>query len=480
MELLEYARVLWRRKWVFVITVIVAIVVIIAGVSRLTPVYQTSTTLRFMTTTSGNPDYTEYDVDYADRLMNTYARIATSSPVLDELRSLFDIADLPSIVVTVIPNTELMTITTEHPDPVLAVNVADALAQILVDRSKEAYVGLPQAGAQEAGPEQNGAFVSIVEPAKLPVKPSKPNKPLYMALGALVSVVGGAGLAFFFEATDTRLRTVEQIEAAVDIPVIGEIPVARVRHRTGSLLKSAPYAESLSRLKAHIAAIIAETSLKVLAVTSAEPEEGKSIITADLAVSVGQTGQPVVVIDADMRRPNLHKIFQTDNGLGLSNLLHGGFHYPDVIKKTMYPNVFLITSGPEPINSPGLLGSANIKALLDDLSPKFAMVLIDTPAFLAVSDTAVIAPEAEGLILVVRRSQIKREILLETVRLLAQLNVKPIGIVLNRARLKSDRYYKHHRLTPAADKDAARAVESETQDKALSPSVIGAPRKSVE
>src|SRR5690606_29639553 len=138
-----------RRKWVFVITVIAAIVVIIAGVSRLTPVYQTSTTLRFMTTTSGNPDYTEYDVDYADRLMNTYAGIATSSPVLEELRSLFDTTDLPSIVVTVIPNTELMKITTEHPDPILAVNVANALAQILVDRSKEAYVGLPQTGAQE-------------------------------------------------------------------------------------------------------------------------------------------------------------------------------------------------------------------------------------------------------------------------------------------------------------------------------------------
>lgn len=456
MEVIDYANVLWRRKGIVVLTITAAMLMVYLGVSRLTPLYRASATLRCATTVAGNIEYVEYDILYADRLMHTYAAIASSTPVRAELAQLFNTHDLPAISVTVIQNTELMQITAEHADPELARDAANSLALILVERGAAAYSPMPEHSPQLDAVQANDLSVSVVDLATLPDAPFRPNKPLYFGLGAIISAMAGAILAFFNEATDTRLRTADQIEEAAAISVLGEIPVARGPNRANSLQANPLHADSFSRTRANILAVAAEQQLRVFAITSAEPEEGKSVVTANLAVSLGQSGRKVVAIDADMRRPSLQTLLRVSNGAGLSDLLAGQAALSDVIKQTSHLNVSLIASGSTPPDPPQLLNAPKLKAILDILSVQFEVVLIDTPAFLAVSDATAVVREVEGVILVVRQNQLKREVLLDTIRLLSQVNVKPIGIVLNRAKNKHYRYSKHYQSAIVTTKEATR------------------------
>lgn len=254
MELKQYFDILWRRKWVILLTFFVTITTVIVGTNLITPVYQTSTILRIATSATAqlNSEYT-----YAERLMNTYTEVAISSPVLDELMVRLELKELPNITAEVIPNTELIKITVKDENPQLAANVANTLAEILYSLGNQLYSGSGVSSAEVLGeqvsqvqadldkwrkeygklivqtppsPEQirttdqmiqmeqqiyirlldqyeqavlretlRANMVTVMEKAVVPQKPSEPRVALNYALGSIIGLMGGLGLAFLFE-----------------------------------------------------------------------------------------------------------------------------------------------------------------------------------------------------------------------------------------------------------------------------------------
>ena len=510
MELEAYLMIFRRRKWVIVIMVAVAVIVSVIGTLMTTPTYMASATLRVLTATSGSLDRVSYDIRYAERLMNTYVEIATSRPVLEELTETLGLAAPPEIQVEIVPNTELMKITVEDSDSILAALAANTLAEILVSRTKELYRG-GGSSAQEIlstqldqveyelsrerkeyenliaqSPEDSEGItaasrsiglkedtyamlleqyeqarireamlannLSIVQPAVVPEAPSKPRKVMNVAMGSMVGLAGGIGLSLLFENLDTTLYATEQIEEVTELPVLGRISTVR-RQRQATLFNGdSPQGDAFRRLRINILALDRDTPLQTLLITSAEPKEGKSTVAANLALAVAQSGRNVIVVDSDMRLPTLHTIFDLSNEIGLSSILKREATLDEAVQDTRIPEVQVLTSGPLPPNPTELLDSPRMTELIEQLARRCDMILLDTPSILAVTDAAVLASATDGVVLVVGRTQAQREAVQAACRHLANVKAKPIGVVVNRAEKSSSYYY--HRTPAQRDEQA--------------------------
>lgn len=501
MELGAYLTILWRRKWVIVVTVAVTVTVVVIGTLMATPKYVASATLRVLTTASGSVDWVDYNIFYADRLMNTYAEIATSGPVLEELVQRLGLDKPPQIEVEVLANTELMQITIEDRNPILAREVANALAEILIAQSTELYTGggktaqeilseqltqiedelnqarrdyeslvaqLPEDSERIAAASRSielkqetyamlleqyerarvteairTSTLSVVEPAVVPQAPSKPRKKLNIALGFMIGLAGGVGLAFLFENLDTTLYTTEQIEEVTELSTLGKIPTAKRQRQIVFFNGSSPQGEAFLRLRTHIFTLDHDAPPQTLLVTSAEPREGKSTIVANLAFVIAQSSRKVIVVDGDLRRPTMHKIFDLSNEMGLSSILGQEATLDEAVQDSKIPGVQVLTSGPLPSNPAELLGSPQMTALIEQLVQQFDVVLLDTPSLLAVSDAAVLAPIVDGVVLVVGRARARREAVRAAHQQLADVKARSVGVVVNRAEQDASYHYYH-------------------------------------
>jgi capsular exopolysaccharide synthesis family protein len=429
MELRTYLTILWRRKWIIAFTVAITLIVVVIGTLMMTPKYVASATIRVVPPPPVSGQRLGWnDIQYADRLMNTYTKIATSGPVLTELADRLGLDRLLRIEAEIPANTELMQITVEDSNPIIAMEAANTLAEILIAESNRSRIG-------------SAYTISLVEPAVVPQSPSKPRKELNIALGLVVGLVGGLGLAFLFENLDTTLYTTEDIETVTELAIIGQIPMTKREQQITFLNGHSAQGESFRRLRTNIFIPDHEVSLQTLLVTSAEPGEGKSTIVANLAYAVAQAGRQVLVIDCDLRLPTLHKIFNLSNEIGLSNVLKQEATLTEAIQASQIPGVQVLTSGPSPAYPAELLGSPHMSALLEQLKQQFDLILLDSPASLAVTDAAVLAPLVDGVLLVVGRAQSRQRAVEAAQQQLTSVKARLVGIVVNRAELFSSYHY---------------------------------------
>lgn len=491
MELANYLAILWRRKWLIATVTVTTLVVVIVGTLMMTPLYQASTTLRVATAAQGSLDSIQYATTYADRLMNTYVKIATSGPMLDQLDLKLGIGKPPKISVSPAANTELMEITVEDADPVLATRAANTLADLLIvnvrnsdiqndqateqmldqqvvvseaelTRAREQYqtavAQTPQdqskldAANQTLQAKQQAyanllallervramqgvrtSSVSVVEPAIIPDAPSSPRKELNFALGLLVGLVGGVGLAFLFENLDTTLNTTEQIQNATELPILGRIPTSKLPAENSFLNGTSPEGEAVRHFRTHLLNVVGNSAHSTLLVTSAEPGEGKSTVAANLAYSLAQSGNKVLLIDCDLRLPSMHKMFNVHNDVGLSNLLKGKAKLCQVIQTSKIPDVFILPSGPLPTNPAELLGSPEMAALLAEVKLHFSSVVLDAPSLLAVADALILAPAVDGVVMVIGRGYVREGAARAACQHLKDAKANALGIVINRA-----------------------------------------------
>ena len=284
--------------------------------------------------------------------------------------------------------------------------------------------------------------VSIIEPAVVPQTPSKPRKELNIALGFLVALAGGTGLAFLFENLDTRLYTTEQIENIPELSVLGTIPTAKQQDQITFFGGDSAQEEAFRRLRTNLFTQDQEAPLKTLMVTSAAEGEGKSTVVANLALAIAQSKRKVVVVDSDLRRPALHTLFNLPNEIGLSTVLKQGATLDEAIQTSHLPRIHVLTSGPLPSNPAELLGSSQMTAVLWELAQRFDVVLLDTPALLPVADAAVLAPAVDGVMLVVGRAQARKQDVQAACQQLADVKARVVGLVVNRSQQNgSHRYY---------------------------------------
>ena len=331
-----------------------------------------------------------------------------------------------------------------------------------LDSNRTLYEGLleklKEAGVT-AGLRSNN--FRIIDPARVPTGPSEPNIPRNLTFALLLGVVSGVGLAFVLENMDNTVRTPEQATAISGLPSLGMIPMGSKPSALGAagkrlaLTPSREAVETVSQVRPQ--SQIAEsyralrTSLllsnlgappKVIMVTSARPQEGKTTTSINTAIVLAQKGVRVLLIDADLRRPS---VLGMGPRSGLSNVLTGSATLQQTITtSSILPNLFILPAGMPPPNPAELLASTNMRDLIEELRQLYDHIVIDTPPTLSVTDAVVLSPSADATVLVIRSGQTTKPALRRARDLLTQVNAHVAGVLLNAVDLTSPDYYYYY------------------------------------
>lgn len=314
------------------------------------------------------------------------------------------------------------------------------------------------------GSDNNISVAGFAIPSDIPVAPRR----LTTVLAALfLSTLFGMGLALFLEYLDDTIRSVEEIESVLQLPALAAIPTIEsipkrklllvgsneeVDERPNSelLIYSDPrsaLAEAYRQLRTSILLSTAGHAPKTLLITSSLPSEGKTTTATNTAMSLAQTGAKVLIIDADMRRPRLHSVFDVPNGEGLSTLLSSESNDADisrVVKVDEASKMHLLTSGPIPPNPAELIGSEQMANLLKRLQKHYAHVVIDSPPITSFTDGVLIASMVDGVILVVHSGKTSRQVVRRSKQMLSDVGSRILGVVLNNVNLRSQDNYHYY------------------------------------
>jgi polysaccharide biosynthesis transport protein len=335
------------------------------------------------------------------------------------------------------------------------------------ESNRQLYEGLLQK-LKEAGVSAGlrSSNIRIVDLARVPTMPSAPNIPRNIVLGLALGLFGGIGLAFILDGLDNTVRTPEEAQMISALPSLGIIPLSpklvgknsqngRPRLSLSSLSSESPdplelvtfarprseLAESYRALRTSILLSSLGSPPKVILVTSALPQEGKTTTSINSAIVLAQRGGRVLLVDSDLRRPGVHKAFGLRNVSGLSTLLTGGDGSEDAIVSTEIPNLFVLTAGPPPPQPAELLGSSLMRDYLARFRKEFDHIVIDTPPALSVTDAVVLSIEADSVLVVVRSGQTTKAALRRLRDLLCQVNARITGVIVNAFDLHSGTSY---------------------------------------
>jgi capsular exopolysaccharide synthesis family protein len=323
--------------------------------------------------------------------------------------------------------------------------------------------------------------VLVYEPANLPVLPISPRTALNTTVAAVLGLFLGVGFAFLRDYFDDTLKSEEDVGKFMKgLPVLGAVPViprnAMSEDDNGNALpwplhpsgKGVPFvalvgntksaaAEGFRTLRTNLQFLSADKPLKVLVISSSAAAEGKTTVALNLASSLTQMGQRVLLVDADLRRPSLHRSFNLAAAPGLSNFLVGKADLSAVLKKTPIEGLQVLPSGPIPPMPAELLGSHRMVELLNQLRQQFDTVLLDTPPVIAVTDATLLATMADGLLLVVTCGRTTREQAKVALLTLEKAGITPLGVVMNQVDRRKGYgyyYYYYHRYYRRYQQDA--------------------------
>jgi polysaccharide biosynthesis transport protein len=282
--------------------------------------------------------------------------------------------------------------------------------------------------------------VAIVAPARLPNRPASPSLPLNLALSLIVALVIALAIAFVLDHLDDSVKTPEDVLALTGLATLGSIltmPGGRERpevYRLQALLyPRSPGAERFRALRTNVEFASVDTPIRKLLVTSSAVGEGKTTVAANLAIVFAQAGRRTILVDADLRRPGVARMFDLPEGDGLSTMLRTDqWSIDEVAAQTEEPNLRVITTGPLPPNPSELLGSQRMRALLAQLDEEADLVIIDSPPLQAVTDAAILSSLVDGSILVIQANKTRTAVVRLGRESLAKVGAHILGAVLNR------------------------------------------------
>ena len=295
--------------------------------------------------------------------------------------------------------------------------------------------------------------IRIIDKAEVPKTPVKPKKRVSIILAMIVGLFGGTGLAFLLEYLDNTIKTPDDLKQYLNIPDLGPVPLfaaenkgnpGKGKDRTSDLIAlhspRSTASESYRGIRTNIMFSTAESVPQVILVSSSGPREGKTITAANIAITMAQAGSKIIILDCDMRRPEIHNLFGATRDRGMSNILVGVDNIGEIIQSTEIPNLDVITSGPIPPNPSEMLGSKRMESLLVALRKKYDHILIDSPPVTAVTDALVLSKSADGVIMVIRTGDMARQIVKNGIGQFNNVGAHIIGAVLNGIDLSSSKY----------------------------------------
>jgi capsular exopolysaccharide synthesis family protein len=439
MEIARYLGLVRRWWWLLVIGTVIGGGASYAISKTLTPTYSaTATLLVNQTQVPGTIAYN--DILTSERMTRTYKELVETRPVLEEVAQRLDIPyseqELAGMVgVSVVPDTQLLRLSAESSDPALASSIANTTASVFIDQNTENDLGRP-------------GDVSIVEAATTPSSPIRPNVKLNTVIAAVVGLLLGAAVALLLDFLDDTVKSAEDLEENGLAPLGGVARFQRAKELQAALVTGSrsyhQIAEGYRVLRTNVQFSTIDSPGQALLVTSANPGEGKSTTAANLALVMAQAGKKVILVDSDLRRPSLHRIFGLSNGQGLTNLLitaHMGTN--GYAQQTRFDNLAVITSGPLPPNPSELLSSRRLDSLLDSLRMQADVVIFDSPPTLLVTDACILAAKVDGTLLVVDSGKTRSQSLRRAKESLTMSKTHLLGAVLNKLKHRGGVHYYH-------------------------------------
>jgi succinoglycan biosynthesis transport protein ExoP len=328
--------------------------------------------------------------------------------------------------------------------------IADAQAQIAALQSKLRDLQSNYAVLLSNTDQGAANTLTVVEPAELPTSPTGGGKMRTLLLVAMIGFILSAGTAYLLSYLDDTLKTPADVKRALGLTTLAGVPVVQDLSPGQELLmlsgNHSAASEAYRVLRTNLQFTAVDHPLRTLLVTSPAPSEGKSLTTANLAVALAQAGLSVVVLDTDLHRPRLHKLFGVPSSTGLTSaLLEEHPVTAGVLRPTSDPRLRVLPSGPTPPNPTELLGSERMRELISSLAEEADILLLDSPPVLILADAAVLSTMVDGVLLVIDAGRTRRDAAAKAVESLRAVNARLVGAVINRMPTRgAGSYYYYH------------------------------------
>lgn len=430
-DLRDYIRIL-RKSWVLIVLMTLVAVGAAATFSILQqPMFSATSKVFVSTQVSGTTSDLAQGSSFSVQRVKTYSDLVTTPlvllPLIDSLKLDVTADELAKTITASAPlDTSIIEITVLDTDPVRAADIANAASDSLTAVVQQIETPVT-AGAVSP------VKLTRAQEATVPAAPVSPNVPLNIALGALVGLALGIGLAVLRETLDTRVRTERDVESVTDVAILGGIvfdPKAQERPLIVHVDPRSPRAESFRTLRTNLQFLDVGRTERSFVITSSIESEGKSTTGANLAIALADAGASVLLVDADLRRPKVHDYMGIDGTVGLTDLLVGRAELEDVVQSWGKGRLFVLPAGQVPPNPSELLGSARMSHFIGEFNKTFDVVIFDAPPLLPVTDAAILAKSVGGAIIVVASGRTHKNQLKGAIAALDNVGAPISGLVL--------------------------------------------------
>ncbi|MCJ7702848.1 MAG: polysaccharide biosynthesis tyrosine autokinase [Anaerolineales bacterium] len=503
-DLRRYVSLLWRWAWLVILIIVLSGATTYVVSIQMPPVYQASSSL--LINEAPGTKATDYSsIITSERLTQTYAKMLVQKPVLTEVITRLDLTmDINNLkqMITVQPvvDTQLIDIKVEDTDPIRAAAIANEIGAVFSEQnqamqearyaSTKESLGIQLEEAQirvnaieadidklddnlEDNPERDRLEVTLAqyrqifantlqsyeqvrlaeaetisnvvqaEAADSPTQPIRPQVMMNTALAGIVGAMVAVGLIFLIDVMDDTIRDSDEVNRYLKLPVLGairkidqsEAPVTVVKPR-------APVSEDFRSLRTNIQFASVDSELSTILITSPTPEDGKTTVSLNLSIIMAQGGSKVTLIDADLRRPAIHRQMHLSNRWGLTSLFtHDDLRLDGIIRQNKSTGLSIMTSGNLPPNPAELLGSEKMLEIISKVKDISDIIVFDSPPLTVVTDATVLSKRVDGVILIINSGTTKVAAAQQAVEQLRRVDANILGVVLNNVGSQKSYYY---------------------------------------
>ncbi|MBB2890190.1 polysaccharide biosynthesis tyrosine autokinase [Flexivirga oryzae] len=432
MDLRNYLRI-FRKRWKTIAITALVVILLTQAYSLATP-KKYSSSLQFFVSTSDSTDAAQLaqGSTFSQARVTSYTKLVNAPVVLDPVREKLDILSstpLASEIVATVPvNTVLIDVTVTDKSPERAQQIAAAVGQ----QFPKTVQSIERVSDKTPSPVK----VTMTKDATINRSPVSPKPTRNLALGLLLGLLLGFGLAILRHTLDSKVRTKDDVEElSDDLTIIGAIPFDGDAPKHPLLVQTDPHssrAEAFRSLRTNLRFVDAANHPRTIVMTSSLAGEGKTTTTANLALVIADTGASVCLVEGDLRRPRLLEYLGMEGGVGLTDVLIDQADLTDVLQPFGKRKLAILGAGALPPNPSELLQSDAMRSTLEELHERFDYVLIDAPPLLPVTDAAVLSTVADGAVLVVGSGLVTRDQVFTALESLDAVGAKLLGVTLNR------------------------------------------------
>lgn len=433
MDLRDLLSVL-RARWIAIVAAALIGGLLALGMSLLTPPTYQAKVQFYVTVAAGDSAAAAYQGSLgAQQRVQSYAALVKSTDITQQVVDAAG-ADLTAgqvadeTTATADSKTVLLNVAVANSDPQRALALTQGFGEVL-----------PEAINRLETPDGGGpalAKLTVVNPPALPIEPVAPETERNVAIGLSLGLFVGIGLVLLINTLDRRIKSKEQLEGLTGKPVVGSIPFRKTEDKEKGAEHIVPFreghspaAESFRRLRTNLQFLNVDNPPRVFVLTSSVAMEGKSETAINLSLALAESGNRVLLIEADLRRPLVVTYMSMPDKVGLTNILSGQADFEDVVQETRHDGVDLLACGPLPPNPSELLASEMARHLVKDLRSKYDYVIIDSPPLLPVTDGALLARITDGALLVVRSNRTTSDQVAQAVDNLKKADATLLGLV---------------------------------------------------